>query len=121
MARVLLNSPEIITIGLVWDSDHSDLAEDVIHTLGTCLRLGDVRADTPINIGVISIQWKEITKWFSSAASTLLLSLSAVVLQGDGGEGSAVGALPGRHGVLLRETLLHLLLPDKDPTMDVLR
>lgn len=43
MARVLLNSPEIVTIGLVWDSDHSDLAEDVIHTLGTCLRLGDVR------------------------------------------------------------------------------
>ncbi|XP_024916488.1 inactive ubiquitin carboxyl-terminal hydrolase 54-like isoform X3 [Cynoglossus semilaevis] len=42
MGRVLLNSPEIITIGLVWDSDHSDLAEDVIHTLGTCLRLGDL-------------------------------------------------------------------------------
>lgn len=44
MARVLLNSPEIITIGLVWDSEHSDLAEDVIHSLGTCLRLGDVRS-----------------------------------------------------------------------------
>ncbi|XP_072292400.1 inactive ubiquitin carboxyl-terminal hydrolase 54a isoform X1 [Eucyclogobius newberryi] len=42
MARVLLNSPEIITIGLVWDSDHSDLAEDVIHSLGTCLRLGNL-------------------------------------------------------------------------------
>ncbi|XP_019715514.1 inactive ubiquitin carboxyl-terminal hydrolase 54-like [Hippocampus comes] len=42
MARVLLNSPEIITIGLVWDSEHSNLAEDVIHTLGTCLRLGDL-------------------------------------------------------------------------------
>ncbi|XP_034040541.1 inactive ubiquitin carboxyl-terminal hydrolase 54a [Thalassophryne amazonica] len=42
MTRVLLNSPEIITVGLVWDSDHSDLAEDVIHTLGTCLRLGDL-------------------------------------------------------------------------------
>ncbi|KAM9364930.1 ubiquitin carboxyl-terminal hydrolase 54-like [Pholidichthys leucotaenia] len=42
MARVLLNSPEVITIGLVWDSDHSDLAEDVIHSLGTCLRLGDL-------------------------------------------------------------------------------
>ncbi|XP_051936202.1 inactive ubiquitin carboxyl-terminal hydrolase 54-like isoform X2 [Hippocampus zosterae] len=42
MARVLLNSPEIITIGLVWDSERSDLAEDVIHTLGTCLRLGDL-------------------------------------------------------------------------------
>lgn len=41
--RVLMNSPEIITIGLVWDSDHSDLAEDVIHSLGTVLRLGDVR------------------------------------------------------------------------------
>ncbi|KAG5266633.1 hypothetical protein AALO_G00234420 [Alosa alosa] len=40
--RVLMNSPEIITIGLVWDSDHSDLAEDVIHSLGTILRLGDL-------------------------------------------------------------------------------
>ncbi|CAL9688351.1 unnamed protein product [Knipowitschia caucasica] len=47
MARVLLNSPEIITIGLVWDSEHSDLAEDVIHTLGTCLRLGDVSLVPP--------------------------------------------------------------------------
>lgn len=42
IARVLLNSPEIITIGLVWDSEQSDLAEDVIHTLGTCLHLGDL-------------------------------------------------------------------------------
>ncbi|XP_023804947.1 inactive ubiquitin carboxyl-terminal hydrolase 54 isoform X2 [Oryzias latipes] len=40
--RVLMNSPEIVSIGLVWDSDHSDLAEDVIHSLGTCLRLGDL-------------------------------------------------------------------------------
>ncbi|XP_006016321.1 inactive ubiquitin carboxyl-terminal hydrolase 54 isoform X1 [Alligator sinensis] len=40
--RVLMNSPQIITIGLVWDSDHSDLAEDVIHSLGTCLKLGDL-------------------------------------------------------------------------------
>lgn len=47
-------------------------------------------------------------------------SLCSVVLQGDGGEGPSVRALPGRHGVLLRETLLHLLFPDKDPTMDVL-
>lgn len=41
-----MNSPEIVSIGLVWDSDHSDLAEDVIHSLGTCLRLGDVRGHT---------------------------------------------------------------------------
>ncbi|KAH0624359.1 hypothetical protein JD844_031755 [Phrynosoma platyrhinos] len=40
--RVLMNFPQIITIGLVWDSDHSDLAEDVIHSLGTCLKLGDL-------------------------------------------------------------------------------
>ncbi|XP_047408302.1 inactive ubiquitin carboxyl-terminal hydrolase 54 isoform X16 [Sciurus carolinensis] len=39
---VLMNAPQIITIGLVWDSDHSDLAEDVIHSLGTCLKLGDL-------------------------------------------------------------------------------
>lgn len=50
-----------------------------------------------------------------------LLLLSAAVLQGDGGEGSSVRALPSGHGVLLRETLLDLLLPDKNPTMDVLR
>ncbi|XP_061600918.1 LOW QUALITY PROTEIN: inactive ubiquitin carboxyl-terminal hydrolase 54-like [Cololabis saira] len=42
IARVLLNTPEIVTIGLVWDSENSDLAEDVIHSLGTCLRLGDL-------------------------------------------------------------------------------
>ncbi|XP_043992889.1 inactive ubiquitin carboxyl-terminal hydrolase 54a isoform X2 [Gambusia affinis] len=42
IARVLLNSPEIVSIGLVWDSEHSDLAEDVIHSLGTRLRLGDL-------------------------------------------------------------------------------
>uniref|UniRef100_A0A3B3VKK3 Inactive ubiquitin carboxyl-terminal hydrolase 54-like n=1 Tax=Poecilia latipinna TaxID=48699 RepID=A0A3B3VKK3_9TELE len=42
IARVLLNSPEIVSIGLVWDSENSDLAEDVIHSLGTCLRLGDL-------------------------------------------------------------------------------
>lgn len=42
-----MNSPQIITIGLVWDSDHSDLAEDVIHSLGTCLKLGDVSFLTP--------------------------------------------------------------------------
>ncbi|XP_049645041.1 inactive ubiquitin carboxyl-terminal hydrolase 54 isoform X3 [Suncus etruscus] len=40
--RVLMNAPQIITIGLVWDSEHSDLAEDVIHSLGTCLKLGDL-------------------------------------------------------------------------------
>lgn len=47
-----MNSPEIVSIGLVWDSDHSDLAEDVIHSLGTCLRLGDVSDRTlytPLN------------------------------------------------------------------------
>ncbi|XP_050998580.1 inactive ubiquitin carboxyl-terminal hydrolase 54 isoform X3 [Acomys russatus] len=40
--RVLMNAPQVITIGLVWDSDHSDLAEDVIHSLGTCLKLRDL-------------------------------------------------------------------------------
>lgn len=112
MARVLLNSPEIITIGLVWDSDHSDLAEDVIHTLGTCLRLGDVSST------------KRRHGWCQRTTETLgnsSLVLSAAVLQGDGGEGPSVRALPSGHGVLLRETLLDLLLPDKNPTMDVLR
>ncbi|CAL8297904.1 unnamed protein product [Merluccius merluccius] len=40
--RVLLNSPEVVTIGLVWDSPTSDLAGDLIHALGTRLRLGDL-------------------------------------------------------------------------------
>ncbi|KAK9398911.1 inactive ubiquitin carboxyl-terminal hydrolase 53 [Crotalus adamanteus] len=37
--RVLMNSPEIVTIGLVWDSEQSDLTEDVIRNLATQLYL----------------------------------------------------------------------------------
>ncbi|XP_034532536.1 inactive ubiquitin carboxyl-terminal hydrolase 53 isoform X2 [Notolabrus celidotus] len=39
MRRVLMNSPEIVTIGFVWDSDQSDLTEDVIRSLGPHLSL----------------------------------------------------------------------------------
>ncbi|KAM3857402.1 inactive ubiquitin carboxyl-terminal hydrolase 53 [Diretmus argenteus] len=37
--RVLMNSPEIVTIGFVWDSDQSDLTEDIIRSLGPHLNL----------------------------------------------------------------------------------
>ncbi|XP_067418537.1 inactive ubiquitin carboxyl-terminal hydrolase 53 isoform X2 [Emydura macquarii macquarii] len=37
--RVLMNCPEIVTIGLVWDSEHSDLTEDVMRNLATQLSL----------------------------------------------------------------------------------
>ncbi|XP_064417054.1 inactive ubiquitin carboxyl-terminal hydrolase 53 isoform X2 [Latimeria chalumnae] len=37
--RVLMNCPEIVTIGLVWDSENSDLTEDVIRYLGPQLFL----------------------------------------------------------------------------------
>ncbi|XP_074922355.1 ubiquitin carboxyl-terminal hydrolase 53 isoform X2 [Chelonoidis abingdonii] len=37
--RVLMNCPEIVTIGLVWDSEHSDLTEDVMRNLATQLYL----------------------------------------------------------------------------------
>lgn len=37
--RVLMNSPEIVTIGFIWDSDQSDLTEDVIRSLGPHLSL----------------------------------------------------------------------------------
>ncbi|XDV17565.1 hypothetical protein PO909_023404 [Leuciscus waleckii] len=37
--RVLMNSPEIVTIGFVWDSEHSDLTEDVLRSLGPHLNL----------------------------------------------------------------------------------
>nr|XP_061810946.1 inactive ubiquitin carboxyl-terminal hydrolase 53-like [Nerophis lumbriciformis] len=37
--RVLMNSPEIVTIGFVWDSEQSDLTEDVIRSLGSHLSL----------------------------------------------------------------------------------
>ncbi|XP_043917587.1 inactive ubiquitin carboxyl-terminal hydrolase 53 [Protopterus annectens] len=33
--RVLMNCPEIVTIGLVWDSEHSDLKEEVMRCLGS--------------------------------------------------------------------------------------
>lgn len=37
--RVLMNCPEIVTIGLVWDSEHSDLTEDIVRNLATQLYL----------------------------------------------------------------------------------
>ncbi|XP_010609117.1 inactive ubiquitin carboxyl-terminal hydrolase 53 [Fukomys damarensis] len=37
--RVLMNCPEIVTIGLVWDSEHSDLTEDIVRNLATHLYL----------------------------------------------------------------------------------
>ena len=47
--------------------------------------------------------------------------ISLVVLPCDRGEGSPGRALLGGHGVLLRQALLHLLLPDQDTQVDVLR
>lgn len=40
--RVLMNCPEIVTIGLVWDAEQSDLTEDVIRSLGPNLNLSGV-------------------------------------------------------------------------------
>lgn len=37
-----MNCPEIVTIGLVWDSEHSDLTEDVVRNLATHLYLPGV-------------------------------------------------------------------------------
>ncbi|XP_020863949.1 ubiquitin carboxyl-terminal hydrolase 53 [Phascolarctos cinereus] len=37
--RVLMNCPEVVTIGLVWDSEHSDLTEEVVRNLATHLYL----------------------------------------------------------------------------------
>ncbi|KAM8879276.1 inactive ubiquitin carboxyl-terminal hydrolase 53 isoform 2-T2 [Spinachia spinachia] len=37
--RVLLNRPEIVTIGFVWDAEQSDLTDDVIRALGPRLNL----------------------------------------------------------------------------------
>ncbi|XP_061572903.1 inactive ubiquitin carboxyl-terminal hydrolase 53 [Cololabis saira] len=37
--RVLMNCPEIVTIGFVWDAEQSDLTDDVIKSLGPRLNL----------------------------------------------------------------------------------
>lgn len=42
--RVLMNCPEIVTIGFVWDAEQSDLTDDVIRFLGPRLNLCGVRA-----------------------------------------------------------------------------
>ncbi|XP_062850219.1 inactive ubiquitin carboxyl-terminal hydrolase 53 [Trichomycterus rosablanca] len=39
MRSVLMNSPEIVTIGFVWDSEQSDLTEEVIRSLSPHLNL----------------------------------------------------------------------------------
>lgn len=43
--RVLMNCPEIVTIGFVWDAEQSDLTDDVIRSLGPRLNLCGVRAE----------------------------------------------------------------------------
>lgn len=37
--RVLMNCPEIVTIGFVWDAEQSDLMDDVIRSIGPRLNL----------------------------------------------------------------------------------
>ncbi|XP_072314672.1 inactive ubiquitin carboxyl-terminal hydrolase 53 [Eucyclogobius newberryi] len=37
--RVLMNCPEIVIIGLIWDSEQSDQTQEVIHSLGPLLKL----------------------------------------------------------------------------------
>ncbi|KAJ0055606.1 hypothetical protein NL108_005420, partial [Boleophthalmus pectinirostris] len=37
--RVLMNCPEIVIIGLIWDSEQSDQTQEVIHSLGPLLNL----------------------------------------------------------------------------------
>lgn len=43
--RVLMNCPEIVTIGFVWDAEQSDLTDDVIWSLGPRLNLCGVRVE----------------------------------------------------------------------------
>lgn len=43
--RVLMNCPEIVTIGFVWDAEQSDLTDDVIRSLGPRLNLCGVRPE----------------------------------------------------------------------------
>ncbi|XP_048826661.1 inactive ubiquitin carboxyl-terminal hydrolase 53 [Brienomyrus brachyistius] len=40
--RVLMNSPDIVTIGFVWDTEQSDLTEDVIRSLGPLISLTEL-------------------------------------------------------------------------------
>ncbi|KAJ8262293.1 hypothetical protein GJAV_G00164800 [Gymnothorax javanicus] len=37
--RVLMNCPDIVTIGFVWDTEQSDLTADIVHSLGPHLNL----------------------------------------------------------------------------------
>lgn len=44
ICRTLMNRPEIVSVGVVWDSERPSLEHimDVFATVGTCLRLSDV-------------------------------------------------------------------------------
>lgn len=44
--RVLMNCPEIVTIGFVWDAEQSDLTDEVIRSLGPRLNLCGVRSSS---------------------------------------------------------------------------
>ena len=44
--RNLTNCPDVLSLGLIWNSEHPSAKsiQDVIHAIGTTLRLRDVRA-----------------------------------------------------------------------------
>ncbi|KRT80768.1 hypothetical protein AMK59_6131, partial [Oryctes borbonicus] len=57
ICRTLMNRPEIVSIGIVWDSERPTLEHimDVFATVGTTLRLGDVFHT------VVDSRWAEVT------------------------------------------------------------
>jgi len=44
MRKVLMNCPDVVSIGIVWDSEEPDVRQiiDLVNALGTTLRLTDV-------------------------------------------------------------------------------
>ncbi|CAM9590236.1 unnamed protein product [Lampetra fluviatilis] len=40
--KVLMNQPQVVAVGLVWDSEQSHQAADILHIIGTCLYLPDL-------------------------------------------------------------------------------
>ncbi|XP_016430575.1 inactive ubiquitin carboxyl-terminal hydrolase 54-like [Sinocyclocheilus rhinocerous] len=62
--RVLMNCPEIVTIGFVWDAEQSDLTEDVIRSLGPNLNLSGlfyrVTDENCYKYTPIGSKWKDV-------------------------------------------------------------
>ena len=108
LRRHLRNQPDVLSLGLIWDSEHPTqrAIRDVIHAIGRTLTLRDVSIASLLLCNVHLNPLAAVVFVFTAVRQLFWWRASA--------------AAAGGCGVLLRQALLHLLPPFQTTTLDQL-